>query len=88
MAKRYLLPGGLQGWAACTSSPPAVPGHVPGIPRCHQQPVRGVVLPLLCRAATTQQVPPLPKGHVEPAHPLELTGVSLVVFFLSKQPLQ
>lgn len=36
--KVFLLPGGLWGWAACTSSP-AMPWDVLSIPQCHQQPV-------------------------------------------------
>ena len=93
MVKRYLLLSGLRGWAACACSPPAVPWHAPSIPRCHRQPVQAVTLLLLCRAATTQHIPPLLKGRMEefwplPAHPLQLTDVSLVAFFLLKQPLQ
>lgn len=65
MVKMYLVLGGLWGWAACASSPPAVPWHALSIPQCHRQPVQAVMLLLLCRAATTQHILPLPKGHVE-----------------------
>lgn len=80
--KVLLLPGGLGGWAACTSSP-AMPWHRPSIPQCPAARV-DVLLLFLCRAAATQPVPPQP--CLLPAHPLQLSNVSLVAFFSQIRP--